>query len=76
MSLSLAFLIVPSGVGGVEAYENKIPHEIHATNPCLSLIPLNNPLVHITILSCFTSDAYYKGIRYTGIHSGSFTLIQ
>lgn len=66
MGFLLAVLILPSSIIGIEGYENKIPHKIHATNPCLILNLLNNPLVHITNLSSFTHDAYYKGMRYTG----------
>lgn len=51
MSSSPAALILPSGVGGIEAYENKIPCKIHAINLCFFLIPLNVPSVHITVLS-------------------------
>lgn len=67
-----ATLILPSGVGVIEAYKNKIPHEIHATNLCFALTSLNKPLVHIIVLSVLLVMATMKKLN-TLVHSGSFT---
>lgn len=72
MSSSPAALILPSGIGGIKAYENKIPHKIHAINLCFLKIPLNVPLVHITVLSVLPVMTTIKESD-TLVHPGSFT---